>query len=88
MPIELSLFQIKIMKIPDRVRIKNCVLELRNKNYKYAHNKLSPIFHSWFKFLSNSHSERSSTISTVITTTYDKGALSSMAKKTWYNIQR
>ena len=48
-------FKSKIMKLPDKIRIKNCVLEFRIKNYKYTNNKLPSIFNKWFIFFSNFH---------------------------------
>ena len=61
---------------------------------KYVHNKLPPIFYSWFIFSSTSHNYETSfatkshlKIPTVTTTRYGKRALISMATKIWDNIQ-
>ena len=82
-------FKSKIVKLPDKIKIENCLFIS-----KYVNNKLPPIFNSWFIFSSTSHNYEISfatkgplKIPTDTTTTYGKGAFISMATKTWNNIQ-
>ena len=82
-------FKSKIVKLPDEIKIENCLF-ISN----YVNNKLPPIFYSWFIFSSTCHNYETSfaakghiKIPTVTTTTYGKGAFISMATKTWNNTQ-
>ena len=82
-------FKSKIVKLPDEIKIENCLFIS-----KYVNNKLPPIFNSWFIFFSTFHNYETSfaakghlKILTVATTTYGKGAFISMATKTWNNTQ-
>ena len=82
-------FKSKIVKLPNKIKIENCLFIS-----KFVKNKLPSIFNSWFIFCPTSHNYETSfatkshlKISTVIATTYGKGAFISMAKKTWNNIQ-
>ena len=83
-------FKSKIVKLPNMIKIENCLFIS-----KYVNNKLPPIFNSWFIFSSTCHNYETSfaakghlKIPTVTTTTYGKGAFISMATKTWNNTQR
>ena len=82
-------FKSKIVKLPNKIKIENCLFIS-----KYVNNKLPPIFNSWFIFSSTCHNYETSfaakghlKIPTVTTTTYGKGAFISMATKTWNNTQ-
>ena len=82
-------FRSKIVKLPDKIKIENCLFIS-----KYVNNKLPPIFNSWFIFSSTFHNYETSfaakghlKIPTVTTATYGKGAFISMATKTWNNTQ-
>ena len=82
-------FKSKIVKLPDKIKIENC-LSIR----KYVNNKLLPIFNSWFIFSSTFHNYETSfaakghlKIPTVTTATYGKGAFIGMVTKKWNNIQ-
>ena len=82
-------FKSKIVKLPDKIKIENFLFIS-----KYVNNKLPPIFNSWFIFSSTCHNYETSfaakghlKIPTVTTTTYVKGAIISMATKTWNNTQ-
>ena len=77
----------KILNIPDKIKIENCLFIS-----KYVNNKLPPIFNSWFIFSSTCHNYETSfaakghlKIPTVTTTTYGKAAFISMATKMWNN---
>ena len=43
-------FKSKMVKLPDKIKIENCLFIS-----KYVNNKLPPIFNSWFIFSSTSH---------------------------------
>ena len=65
-------FRSKIMKLPDKIKIENCLFIS-----KYVNNKLPPIFNSWFIFSSTFHNYETSfaakvhlKIPTVTTATY------------------
>ena len=65
-------FKSKIVKLPDKIKIENCLFIS-----KYVKNKLTPIFNSWYIFSSICHNYETSLatkgylkIPTVITTTY------------------
>ena len=80
-------FKSKIVKLPGKIKIENCLFIS-----KYVNNKLPPIFNSWFIFSSTCHNYETSfaakghlKIPTVTTTTYGKGAFISMTTKTWNN---
>ena len=83
------IFKSKIMKLPDKIKIENCLFISM-----YVNNKLPPIFNSWFIFSSTFHNYKTLSaakghlkIPTVTTATYGKGAFISMATKTWNNTQ-
>ena len=83
------IFKSKIMKLPDKIKIENCLFIS-----KYVNNKLPPIFNSWFIFSSTFHNYETSfaakghlKIPAVTTATYGKGAFISMATKTWNSTQ-
>ena len=83
------IFKSKIMKLPDKIKIENCLFIS-----KYVNNKLPPIFNSWFIFSSTFHNYETSfaakghlKIPAVTTATYGKGTFISMATKTWNNTQ-
>ena len=83
------IFKSKIMKLPDKIKIENCLFISM-----YVNNKLPPIFNSWFIFSSAFHNYKTSSaakdhlkIPTVTTATYGKVAFISMATKTWNNAQ-
>ena len=80
-------FKSKIVKLPDKIKIENCLFI-----WKYVNNKLPPIFNNWFIFSSTFHNYETSfaakghlKIPTVTTATYSKGAFISMATKTCNN---
>ena len=82
-------FRSKIMKLPDKIKIENCLFIS-----KYVNNKLPLIFNSWFIFSSTCHNYETSFVAKVYlkippvtTTTYGKGAFIIMATKTWNNTQ-
>ena len=82
-------FKSKIVKLPDKIKIENCLFIS-----KYVNNKLPPIFNSWFIFSSTFHNYETSSAAkghlknpTVTTTTYGKGAFISMATKSRNNTQ-
>ena len=82
-------FKSKIVKLPDKIKIENCLF-ISN----YVNNKLPPIFNSWFIFSSTCHNYETSfaakghlKIPTVTTTTYGKRAFIGMATKAWDNTQ-
>ena len=82
-------FKSKIVKLPDKIKIENCLFIS-----KYVNNKLPPIFNSWFIFSSTFHNYETSSaakvhlkIPAVTTTTYGKGTFISMATKTRNNTQ-
>ena len=82
-------FKWKIVKLPNKIKIENCLFIS-----KYVNNKLPPIFNSWFIFSSTFHNYETSfaakghlKIPTVTTATHGKGAVTSMATKTWNNTQ-
>ena len=82
-------FKSKIVKLPNMIKIENCLFIS-----KYVNNKLPPIFNSWFIFSSTCHNYETSfaakghlKIATVTATTYGKGAFISMATRTWNNTQ-
>ena len=67
-------FRSKIMKLPDKIKIENCLFIS-----KYVNNKLPPIFNSWFIFSSTCHNYETSfaakghlKIPTVTITTYGR----------------
>ena len=80
----------KIIKLPDKVKIENCLLIS-----KYFHNKLPPIFKEWFTLSSDSHKYETSfasygnlKIPSVKTTSYGKSSFTNMAIKTWNTLQK
>ena len=82
-------FKSKIVKLPDKIKIENCLFIS-----KYVNNKLPPIFNSWFIFSSTFHNYETSfaarghlKIPIVTTATYGKGTFIIMATKTWNNTQ-
>ena len=82
-------FKSKIVKLPDKIKIENCLFIS-----KYVNNKLPPIFNSWFIFSSTFHNYETSfaakghlKIPSVTKATYGQGAFISMATKTWNNTQ-
>ena len=80
-------FKSKMVELPDKIKIENCLFIS-----KYVNSKLPPIFNSWFSPTSHNYQTSFATkshlkIPTVTTTTYGKGAFISMATKTWNNIQ-
>ena len=83
-------FKSKIVTLPDKIKIENCLFI-----NKYVNSKLPPIFNRWFIFSSTSRNYETSfaakghlKIPTVTATTYGKGPFISMATKTWNNTQR
>ena len=77
-----------IIKLPDKVKIENCLLIS-----KYVHNTLPSSFYSWFTFSSTSHryetsfsSQGNLKIPNVQTTSYGKASFISMAVKSWNNL--
>ena len=79
----------KIIKIPDKVKIENCLMIS-----KYFHKKLPSTFDEWFMLSSNSHRYETSfasygnlKIPSVKTTSYGKSSFISMAVKTWNTLQ-
>ena len=80
-------FKSKIVKLPDKIKIENCLFIS-----KYVNNKLPPIFNSWFIFFSTFHNYETSfaakghlKIPAVSAGTYGKGAFIRMATKAWNN---
>ena len=64
-----------MVKLPDKIKIKTCLI-----TSKYINKKLPPIFDSCFAAKGHLN------IPTDTTTTYGKRALISMTTKTWNNI--
>ena len=80
----------EIIKFPDKVKIENCLFVS-----KYFHNKLPSTFNKWFTFSSNSHkyettfaSQGNLKVPSVRTTSYGKSSFTSMAVKTWNDLQK
>ena len=48
-------FNSKMVKLPDKIKIENCL-----SNSKYVNNKLPPIFNNCFTFTSTSHNYKTS----------------------------
>ena len=79
-----------IIKFPDKVKIENCLFIS-----KYIHNKLPSTFNNWFTFSSNSHKYETTfatqgnlKVPSVRTTSYGKSSFTSMAIKTWNELQK
>ena len=82
-------FKSKIVKLPGKIKIENCLFIS-----KYVSNKLLHIFNSWFIFSFTCHNHKTSfaakghlKIPTVNSTTYGKGSFISMDTKTGNNTQ-